>query len=31
MVKTVLGIIGGSGFYSLPGLEGVRWERINGP
>ncbi len=31
MVKTVLGIIGGSGFYSLPGLEGARWERINGP
>ena len=31
MTKTVLGIIGGSGFYTLPGLEGAHWERVSGP
>ena len=31
MVKTVLGIIGGSGFYTLPGLEHAHWERVAGP
>ena len=31
MIKTVLGIIGGSGFYALPGLEHARSERISGP
>ena len=31
MGNTVLGIIGGSGFYSLPGLENARWERVSGP
>ena len=30
-VKTVLGIIGGSGFYTLPGLEHAHWERVAGP
>ena len=31
MTKAVLGIIGGSGLYDLPGLENVREERIASP
>jgi 5'-methylthioadenosine phosphorylase len=31
MTKAVLGIIGGSGIYDLPGLEHVREERITSP
>ncbi|MGL4396009.1 MAG: S-methyl-5'-thioadenosine phosphorylase [Hyphomicrobium sp.] len=31
MTKTVLGVIGGSGVYHLPGLEGARWERVASP
>jgi 5'-methylthioadenosine phosphorylase len=31
MSKTILGIIGGSGIYDLPGLEGAREERIESP
>ena len=31
MTKAVLGIIGGSGIYDLPGLENVREERIDSP
>jgi 5'-methylthioadenosine phosphorylase len=31
MVKAVLGIIGGSGFYNLPGLQSPRWERVASP
>src|SRR5580704_6728510 len=31
MVKEVLGIIGGSGIYDLPGLENVREEAIASP
>ena len=31
MAKSVLGIIGGSGIYDLPGLENVREERIESP
>src|SRR6476619_680746 len=31
MTKSVLGIIGGSGVYDLPGLKGVREERIASP
>jgi 5'-methylthioadenosine phosphorylase len=31
MTKTVLGIIGGSGIYDLPGLESVREQRIESP
>jgi 5'-methylthioadenosine phosphorylase len=31
MIKTVLGILGGSGFYNLPGLDHARWETVNGP
>ncbi len=31
MNRAVLGIIGGSGIYDLPGLEGVREERIASP
>lgn len=30
-MKSVLGIIGGSGIYDLPGLEKVREERIASP
>jgi 5'-methylthioadenosine phosphorylase len=30
-VKAVLGIIGGSGLYDLPGLANTRWERVAGP
>jgi 5'-methylthioadenosine phosphorylase len=31
MTKAVLGIIGGSGVYDLPGLENVREERVQSP
>jgi 5'-methylthioadenosine phosphorylase len=31
MTKAVLGVIGGSGVYDLPGLEGVREERVASP
>lgn len=31
MVKTVLGIIGGSGVYDLPGLENGEWRRVESP
>ena len=31
MTRAVLGIIGGSGIYDLPGLEGVREETIQSP
>jgi 5'-methylthioadenosine phosphorylase len=31
MTKSILGIIGGSGIYDLPGLENVREERIASP
>jgi 5'-methylthioadenosine phosphorylase len=31
MVATVLGIIGGSGLYDLPGLQAARWQRVATP
>src|SRR5215203_4097684 len=31
MTKAVLGIIGGSGVYDLPGLENIREERVASP
>ena len=31
MARSVLGIIGGSGIYDLPGLENARWEAVSGP
>ena len=31
MTKAVLGIIGGSGIYDLPGLQNVREQRIASP
>ncbi|HMM14570.1 MAG TPA: S-methyl-5'-thioadenosine phosphorylase [Parvibaculum sp.] len=31
MAKTVLGVIGGSGVYELPGLRNERWERVSTP
>jgi 5'-methylthioadenosine phosphorylase len=31
MTKSVLGIIGGSGFYNLPGLTNARWEKVLTP
>ena len=31
MAQAILGVIGGSGIYDLPGLEHVREERINSP
>ena len=31
MAEAVLGIVGGSGLYDLPGLEDARWERIESP
>ena len=30
-MKTVLGVIGGSGLYDLPGLTSVRWETVASP
>ena len=31
MVKSVLGIIGGSGFYNLPGIQNPHWESVSSP
>lgn len=31
MTQSILGIIGGSGFYNLPGLENTRWEKVMTP
>lgn len=31
MVKSVLGIVGGSGLYDLPGLEGAEWRDVASP
>jgi len=31
VTKTVLGIIGGSGVYDLPGLENAEWRRVDSP
>ncbi len=31
MTNTVLGIIGGSGVYDMPGLENPRWEKVESP
>ena len=31
MTQSVLGIIGGSGFYSLPGLANARWQTVSSP
>ena len=31
MSKTVLGIIGGSGVYEIPGLENPRWQAVKSP
>lgn len=31
MAEAVLGVIGGSGLYDLPGLEDARWETIESP
>lgn len=30
-MKAVLGIIGGSGLYTIPGFEKARWERVESP
>ena len=31
MAKSILGIVGGSGFYALPGIANARWEKIKSP
>ncbi len=31
MGRTVLGIVGGSGVYDIPGLEGARWQTVKSP
>jgi 5'-methylthioadenosine phosphorylase len=31
MTKTLLGVIGGSGVYDIPGLENPRWKQIKSP
>ncbi len=31
MVQSVLGILGGSGFYNLPGLSNSHWQLVKGP
>ncbi len=31
MAQSVLGIVGGSGFYNLPGIETAQWRAITGP
>jgi 5'-methylthioadenosine phosphorylase len=30
-MKTVLGIVGGSGVYDIPGLENAKWQRVSSP
>jgi 5'-methylthioadenosine phosphorylase len=31
VTASVLGIVGGSGFYNLPGMENARWQRVDSP
>ena len=31
MTQTVLGIVGGSGLYDIPGIKNARWERVASP
>ena len=31
MTKSVLGIVGGSGFYHLPGIKNPHWEKVTSP
>ncbi len=31
MGKSILGIIGGSGFYQLPGIANARWDKVKSP
>lgn len=31
MAKTVLGIVGGSGVYEIPGLENAKWQTVKSP
>jgi 5'-methylthioadenosine phosphorylase len=31
MVRSVIGVIGGSGLYDLPGLEDAHWQRVESP
>ena len=31
MAKSILGIVGGSGFYALPGIANARWEKVKSP
>ncbi|MBX9684282.1 MAG: S-methyl-5'-thioadenosine phosphorylase [Hyphomicrobium sp.] len=31
MTNAVLGIVGGSGFYGLPGLENAHWQQVDSP
>jgi 5'-methylthioadenosine phosphorylase len=31
MARTILGVIGGSGIYDIPGLENPHWKRIKSP
>jgi len=31
MVETVLGVVGGSGIYDLPGLENAQWVKVESP
>jgi 5'-methylthioadenosine phosphorylase len=31
VTASVLGIVGGSGFYNLPGMENARWEHVDSP
>ena len=31
MTQSILGFVGGSGFYNLPGLENPRWEKVASP
>src|SRR6201989_199887 len=31
MSKTVLGVIGGSGVYEIPGLENAKWQAVKSP
>ncbi|MES1179690.1 MAG: S-methyl-5'-thioadenosine phosphorylase, partial [Hyphomicrobium sp.] len=31
MTRSVLGIVGGSGFYHLPGIKDPHWEKVSSP
>jgi Purine nucleoside phosphorylase len=31
MTQSILGVVGGSGFYEMPGMKDARWETVKSP